>query len=310
MNIIIYPDPDKENLKKVENMLSQPLFLDTFTYFKDTEIKTMEEKFNKIIDKINSIFIFKDNYGCFLEENIDFILKNKTIKFYILENDLHYLKSKQNAYNRYLLLRNNLINNTHINILSFYWYQYKKLYKINESNLICFPKFVPDNSITKFNNNPEMKILLSGSTSKAYPMRKYLKSLNHHLVKILTQQDNIRGQDYYKYINKFVCAFSCCSNKNTPYIVSKFFEIPATGSLLLANDEFVKEPLKELGFIDGVNYISCNKENIIEKINWICDINNIEEINKIRKKGQELVINYHLLKNRYDIIKNLVSVKK
>tara|TARA_B110001452_G_scaffold161442_1_gene134390 strand:- start:5710 stop:6630 length:921 start_codon:yes stop_codon:yes gene_type:complete len=304
MNIIIYPDPDKD-LNVNEKLLSHTLYLDNFEYFKDTEIKTMGEKFNKIINKINSIFIFKDNYGCFLKTNIDFILKNKTIKFYILENDIHYLKSKSNAYNRYLLIRNNLINNTHINILAFYWYQYKNLYKINENNLICFPKFAPSNSITKFNNNPEMKILLSGSTSSAYPMRKYLKSLNHPLVKILTQQDNIRGQDYYKYINKFVCAFSCCSNKNTPYIVSKFFEIPATGSLLLAYDEFVKEPLKELGFIDGVNYISCNKENIIEKINWICDINNIEEINKIRKKGQELVINKHTLKNRFNLINSL-----
>lgn len=306
MNIIIYPDPDKKEIKKVEKIFSNPFCLDSFTYYKDSGIKSMEEKFGKLVDNINSIFIFKDNYGIFLKTNIDFILKNKKIKFFILENDIHYLKSKSNAYDRYMLLRNCLQNNTHINILSFYWYHYKKLYKINKSNLFCFPRLAPNNSIIEINNNPDMKILLSGSLSKQYPMRKYLKNLNHSSIKILTHKDNIRGEDYYKYINKFVCAFSCCSNKNTPYIVSKFFEIPATGTLLLAYDEFVREPLKELGFIDGVNYISCNKNNIIKKIEWICDIKNKEKVYKIRKNGQELVVSKHTLKNRFDFIYNLV----
>lgn len=305
MNIIIYPDPDK-NLNVNEKPFSTIVVLPSFIYYKDTEVNTMEEKFGNFVDNINSIFIFKDNYGIFLKTNIDFILQNKTIKFFILENDIHYLKSKSNAYDRYMLLRNSLQNNTHINILSFYWYHYKKLYKINKNNLICFPRFSPSNSIIEINNNPEMKILLSGSLSKQYPMRKYLKLLNHPLVKILKHEDNVRGEDYYKYINKFICAFSCCSNKYTPYIVSKFFEIPATGSLLLAYDEFVKEPLKEIGFIDGKNYISCNKNNIVEKIEWICDIKNKETVNKIRKNGQELVVNKHTLKNRYELIYNLV----
>ena len=36
------------------------------------------------------------------------------------------------------------------------------------------------------------------------------------------------------------------SNNNTPYIVNKFFEIPAAGCLLLAYDEYVQDALKEL----------------------------------------------------------------
>lgn len=35
-------------------------------------------------------------------------------------------------------------------------------------------------------------------------------------------------------------------DKNTPYIINKFFEIPASGSLLLAYDEWVKDGLKEI----------------------------------------------------------------
>jgi len=39
----------------------------------------------------------------------------------------------------------------------------------------------------------------------------------------------------------------------------------------LAYDEYVKNPLMEIGFKDNKNYISCTKENVIDKINYICD---------------------------------------
>jgi hypothetical protein len=68
-----------------------------------------------------------------------------------------------------------------------------------------------------------------------------------------------------KYLSTFICCFTCCGNLATPYIINKFFEMPASGSLLLAYDEFVKEPLAQLGFIDTVNYISCTRHNIAEK---------------------------------------------
>ena len=45
----------------------------------------------------------------------------------------------------------------------------------------------------------------------------------------------------------------------------------------------MKDGLKEIGFIDGENYISCNKENLIEKIEWICNGKNRDEVDRIRK---------------------------
>ena len=100
----------------------------------------------------------------------------------------------------------------------------------------------------------------------------------------------------------YIACFACCSNENTPYIVNKFFEIPGSGSLLLAYDELVKEPLGELGFIDGENYISCNRENVLRKIEWICNPRNMERVNKIRKNGLELVKNKHTDLVRYKMI--------
>ena len=96
-------------------------------------------------------------------------------------------------------------------------------------------------------------------------------------------------------------------NNNTPYIVNKFFEIPAAGCLLLAYDEYVQDALKEIGFIDMVNYISCDKQNIEEKIKYICNKDNLEEINKIRLNGFNLITNNHTIKNRYELLEKLVT---
>lgn len=315
MNIIIYPSPNKK-LNVNEKLLAYPLkhmFSNDVYWYEDDKISSMEEEFKNTKHNINKIIILLDCYGFFIKQNINFILENKHITFYILENDLHYLPSKINTYNRYLLLRNKLIDNKHIIILAYYWYDYNKKYKINDGQVLCFPKFVMNHNINYTTQQPIMKVLLSGAITKIYPMRKYLNNLSltdnnyKNKIHVLKQADGVYGDNYITYLNTFICCFTCCSNKNTPYIIAKFFEIPISRSLLLAYDEFIKEPLKELGFIDGENYISCNLSNIKEKIDYICDIKNIDEINKIRYNGYLLVKNNHTLENRYKFIKQLLN---
>jgi hypothetical protein len=101
-------------------------------------------------------------------------------------------------------------------------------------------------------------------------------------------------------VNQFKFGFSCCSCKELPYIVAKFFEIPACGSCLIAYDKYVKEPLKELGFIDSENYISISDDNLEDKLKWIFDSNNNDEIERIRKNGFDFVRNNHMLSHRID----------
>ena len=306
MNIIIYPGT--ENLNVNERQFATPLFDYNFTFMKDNDISSLQETFQEKVNEIKSITILLDDYGFFINHNLDFILSNKTIKFYIHENDIHYLHGRRlNIAKRYKSLRDKLIDNNHIFILAYYWYHYKKIYNIDPNNVICFPKFVLNTNILYVNPNPKMKVLLSGALSSAYPMRRYLKDLNNPNVEILGKSQNIRGDDYISYLNTYLCAFSCCSNKNTPYIVNKFFEIPAAGCLLLAYDEYVQNALKEIGFIDMVNYISCDKRNIVKKIEYIFNEDNLEEINKIRLNGYQLITNNHTIKNRYDLLEQIVN---
>jgi hypothetical protein len=312
MNVVIYPSPNKELNINEKMFCTPPLELTYFKFIEDTTIISLEQtiqEFTVQLKPINSITILLDNYATFIINNLECILSNKHITFYINENDIHYLSSKPKTFDRYMRFRNKLIDNDHIYILAFYWYFYKKLYNIKPSNNICFPKFIVNINLN-INNTPIMKVVLSGAISKQYPMRKHIRSLNHPSVKMISHADNIRGDDYYLFLNKHICAFSCCSNNSTPYIVNKFFEIPASGCLLLAYDEFIKEPLKEIGFIDGENYISCTKNNVAEKIEYICDENNIDIINKIRTCGYNLVKNNHTQMNMYELLITLIEKSK
>jgi hypothetical protein len=117
------------------------------------------------------------------------------------------------------------------------------------------------------------------------------------------------GHDYIKHLNKYLCCFTCCSSKWTPYIIGKFFEIPSSGSLLFAYDEFVKDELNKFGFIDGVNYIGCTLTNMEEKISYILDPVNLEKINEIRKNGYEFVWKYHKQIDRLKYIDNFINTE-
>lgn len=58
---------------------------------------------------------------------------------------------------------------------------------------------------------------------------------------------------------------------------------------------------KDMGFIDGENYIECNYENIIEKLDFL--ENNPQKAYLIAKKGQDLVWNRHSLDARAEQLK-------
>ena len=66
---------------------------------------------------------------------------------------------------------------------------------------------------------------------------------------------------------------------------------------------------KELGFIDGQNYISCNLENMNEKINYITNPDNRKKIDIIRKNGYEFVRKYHLRNDRFDKLDSIIVLK-
>jgi hypothetical protein len=65
----------------------------------------------------------------------------------------------------------------------------------------------------------------------------------------------------------------------------KMMEIPATGALLLANDD-VAEALADLGFQPFYNYIAFNNQTLDSIVDWVLDDKNRAEVDSIRRNGQ------------------------
>lgn len=59
--------------------------------------------------------------------------------------------------------------------------------------MIKFPKFVIKTNIFEVKMNEKLKILLSGSISNYYPMRKYIYGLNHQYIDRLDHSANVTG---------------------------------------------------------------------------------------------------------------------
>lgn len=272
-----------------------------------------------IIDKYNKfpyIIFYWINNNVNHPEDMFFYPKNITILYYVI--DIH-----KSTFNKNKHLLNNVDH-----YVTPYAYCFNDMIKDNKKNVIWYPFSIPSDCILDINTKPIMKLLLTGSAQKEYyPHRFYIRKLhnrynsNRHMKKnnpihILKhpgyneefdEKKALIGKNYLKYINTYIASFTCYAKPIFPYIVRKFFEIPACGTLLVANDSYVQKYCKQLGFIDGVNYISTTDDNIEDKIQYIINVKNKDIIDKIRNKGQELILEKHLDKHRVKYITKLCN---
>jgi hypothetical protein len=103
------------------------------------------------------------------------------------------------------------------------------------------------------------------------------------------------GRGYAENINRHRAAFT--DSLIYKYVVAKYFEIPATGALLLADDA-VRRPLGDLGFIEHEHYLPVSKETLEERVRYVLDERNHEELDAVRSRGQELVRARHKTSDR------------
>ena len=159
-----------------------------------------------------------------------------------------------------------------------------------------------------FNINPIKKILVSGAMEQIYyPLRVIASNQSKELVEVLQHpgygklKHNIIGDDYILQLNKYLCCFCDASILNI--ILKKIYEILYSGSLLLA-DLNIKNELKDVGIIENVHCILCDTNNIEEKMKYILNKENSEEIDNIRKNGFKLAKENFTLINHCNNINN------
>lgn len=285
------------------------------TYFRKNKwiIKYIDEDYQLYLTKTTLILLWfqqqvsvsnKLKKGKILKTLID---KQPKYKYTIIDyiEDIHRSHNSfginKSFYNNHFNKNNKYYNH----MLVRYENGIKRVYP--DCNYYCLPFSINSTIIPKFNYTPKEVILLTGKLKpKNYPLRfkiskmKYthpIEVLNHPTYKKL--EHNLVGQRYVSYINNYLISISTCGSKEFNYIVSKYFEIPASGALLFAYIEPIKELLTSYGFIDGVNMISFNYNNLNERIKYILDPKNREDINKIRLNGYKLVKRRHTHHTRF-----------
>jgi hypothetical protein len=195
-------------------------------------------------------------------------------------------------------------------VLSPYGYLWPKFYPelAGAKRVVWIPHSASQDFMVDYNPHPDNSVFLSGAVSPHYPMRQQVKELHteraysiihhehpgYHCQYDYNRDQNV-GRGYAEKINKYRTSFT--DSLIYGYIVAKYFEIPATGSLLLADDA-VSGPLKDLGFIENQHYLAVSKENLEEKIQYVLDEANHEELDEIRKVGQQLVWSRHKTSDR------------
>lgn len=123
----------------------------------------------------------------------------------------------------------------------------------------------------------------------------YLQKINIYLLRKFTTRSNLKifNQIFNNTIEDSKIAYTCGSGLD--YLIRKFFEIPAKGTLLFC------KPFKgfeEIGFKDNENCIVVNSNNIVAKAEEI--LNDKDRLVEIAEQGKKLIWKNHSFTARQD----------
>ena len=195
-------------------------------------------------------------------------------------------------------------------VLAAYANRFEEFYPLvrKGADLIWVPHSASADFVVRLNEAPEAAVFVSGAMTSHYPMRRQMKALHEEGCVPLVffehpgyhcefnhESDERVGNGYARNIARHLAAFT--DGLVYGYLVAKFFEIPATGALLLG-EERMKDALASLGFRDGVHYLSVNPENLKARIEEALERSNRKAIDEIRRQGQKLVLERHSVEQR------------
>jgi len=182
--------------------------------------------------------------------------------------------------------------------------------------------FAPDIFHPPSSEQYDYHIFALGVVSEVYPLRmKIFPKLRHicnknkwklymkprppffdSIRKLETSSTFSAGKEYARALRvSKVCIFG---NSILKYPIKKWFEALGSGTCILADEP---QTSKELGLIDGENYVKINAKNWESKLTWV--LQNDVERKRIANNGLELAIKHHTnevrVKQMFDILRNI-----
>jgi len=235
------------------------------------------------------------------------ITLDERVKLILYMHDVHWAKLKRNEGTTKLLERSDLI------MVPYYSY-FKKVWPQFLDKTIFFPHFFAPHERycnLKYNVNPKMKCLLTGNIkSDRYPIRWIVKEgvlcddKIRNLVDILrhprhsetqywTRKEGGGKEKYSGTINEYYC--SIIDSSMWHLLLTKYFEIPAAGALLLADEP---EDGEKIGLIPWEHYVLVTENRALY---WIENcLKNSKDFEEIRKRGTKFIRANHSVNNRLD----------
>jgi hypothetical protein len=190
-------------------------------------------------------------------------------------------------------------------VISTVGYAWNRLYPefAGTKKVVWVPHSASPDFMVPYNPKPENAIFVSGAYGNYYPLRDRIRELSHEGAYAIVCQDHpgyytgydydrneAVGHGYARKINQYRAGFTDSSKFH--YVLAKYFEIPATGALLVGDDS-VSGPLRQIGFIENEHYLAVSSANLEEKIRFVLDERNHAQLDQIRRRGQELVWDRH-----------------
>ncbi|MFE0558230.1 glycosyltransferase [Paenibacillus sp. NPDC058910] len=207
---------------------------------------------------------------------------------------LHDVQRRKDAFRSYLL------SNDIDLIFVHYRDAFHKYFPELRNRLRWMPNHVYKPIFHKYKVKKTIDYLTMGRVNKLYPLRKEIVSKSRKLkgliihehpgYKSFTNEDKeslFLDEKYAEEICRAKMFLTCGSRYD--FAVSKYFEVPACGTLLLASNF---SELTDLGFKDKKNFISINKNNFLKKAKYYLE--HEDERKKISREGYKLVKSRHL----------------
>lgn len=184
-------------------------------------------------------------------------------------------------------------------LMGTYYEAIRKWYPQHVHKYVHFPNFFfPHKRYMNLQINPgaRMRCLLAATISRYYPFREYIRGCRSKLVDIT----KVPFDRYPHLLNSYFCAIATSGSLKSEVHgncgdapSAKYFEIPAAGTLMLA-EEILE--LSVMGLKPYTHYVPITKENVFKQVKKC--LTSPEKFVSIRNDGMNFVRSHHSIENR------------